>query len=85
LVTFYFLIYLKSIKANIGNFGKGGKTFAPFLFAMLFVMFIFLVAYVLVLFFLQLNLVQTLFIFGIVGLPGVIITYKALSSITIDV
>ena len=71
------------MKANIGNFGKGAKT--NIIFAMLFVMFIFLVAYVLVLFFLQLNLVQTLFIFGIIGLPGVIITFKALSSITIDV
>ena len=83
MLTFYFLIYLKQIKANIGVFGKGGNT--NLIFSGLFVMFLFLVAYVLVCFFWFLNLVQTLFIFGFVGLPGVIITYKALSSITIEV
>jgi hypothetical protein len=71
---------LKKFKANIDNLGK-----TNLIFSVLFIMFIFLVAYVLVIFFLQLNIVQTLFIFGILSVPGLIITYKALSSINIDV
>jgi len=42
-------------------------------------------SYVLVLFFVKLNIVQTLFVLGVISVPGVIISYKALSSINIDV
>lgn len=80
LLTLYFMIYLKKYKANIDNLGKTNM-----MFSVLFIMFIFLVAYILVIFFLQLNLVQTLFIFGVLMIPGLIICYKALSSINIDV
>ncbi len=42
-------------------------------------------AYVLVLFFVKLNIVQTLIVLGALSVPGVIITYKALSAITIEI
>ncbi len=42
-------------------------------------------AYVLILFFVKLNIVQTLIALGVISVPGVIITYKALSAITIEV
>jgi hypothetical protein len=71
---------LKKIKANIDNLGK-----TNYIFSVLFILFIFLVAYVLVIFFLKLNIVQTLFIFGVLTVPGLIISYKALSSINIDI
>lgn len=83
IVTFYYLIFLRNFNVNIENFSKGKKT--QTLFYILFILFILMTAYVLVLFFVKLNIVQTLFVLGVISIPGLIITYKALSSITIEV
>jgi len=83
LVTFYYLIFLRNFNGNIENFSKGKKT--QTLFYILFILFILMTAYVLVLFFIKLNIIQTLFVLGIISIPGLIITYKALSLITIEV
>jgi len=83
IVTFYYFIFLRSFNANIENFSKGKKS--ETIFSILFILFILMSAYILVLFFIKLNIIQTLFILGIISVPGVIITYKALSKITIEV
>lgn len=82
-VSIYYMVYLKGFKANIEKFSKAKKS--ETIFYLLFVLFVLMVAYVLVLFFVKLNLIQTLAVLSVILIPGTVITYKALSSITIEI
>ena len=67
---------------NLDNFPKekiGG------LFNLLFVMFVVAVAYVLILFWVKLNILQTFGIFVIMFIPGVTIVYQAMKNLNIEV
>jgi hypothetical protein len=56
-----------------------------FLFSLGFVILVLLITYIYVLFFLKLNIIQTLFAILALGLPGSIVVYKALAKHTIEV
>jgi hypothetical protein len=67
---------------NLDNFPKekmGG------LFNLLFIMFVVAVAYVLILFWIKLNILQTLGIFVIMFIPGVTIVYQAMKNLNVDI
>ena len=61
------------------------KSGANFIFSFLFVVFVLLVTYVLILFFVKLNILQTMLALLILGLPGTFVVYKALSKANIEV
>ena len=67
---------------NLDNFPKekmGG------LFNLLFIMFVVAIAYVLILFWIKLNILQTLGIFVIMFIPGVTIVYQAMKNLNVDI
>ena len=67
---------------NLDNFPKekiGG------LFNLLFVMFVIAIAYVLILFWIKLNILQTFGIFVIMFIPGVTIVYQAMKNLNVEV
>ena len=67
---------------NLDNFPKekiGG------LFNLLFVMFVIAIAYVLILFWIKLNILQTFGIFVIMFIPGVTIVYQAMKNLKVDI
>ena len=55
------------------------------LFNLLFVMFVVAVAYVLILFWVKLNILQTFGIFVIMFIPGVTIVYQAMKNLKVDI
>lgn len=77
------MIHLKKIKANLELFPRETKTGT--LFSMGFVVFLLLVAYMMILFFLKLNIIQTLIGLGMIGVPGGFVLYYALKKHTIQV
>ena len=67
---------------NLGNFPKekvGG------LFNFLFIMLVILIAYVLVLFWVKLNILQTFGIFVFLFIPGVTIVYQAMKNLKVEI
>ena len=55
------------------------------LFNLLFIMFVVAIAYVLILFWIKLNILQTLGIFFIMFIPGVTIVYQAMKNLNVDI
>ncbi len=67
---------------NLGNFPKekmGG------IFNMLFIIFVLAIAYIFVLFWMKLNILQTFGIFVVMFIPGVTIVYQAMKNLNVEI
>lgn len=82
LLAAYF-IYVQKSRANLSNFPKSSQS--GFIYNIAFVIFVMLIAYILVLFWLKLNIVQTILALLVIILPGSVVVFKAMSHINIDV
>ena len=79
---FGLLMILKASNVNVKNFPKGKSAQ---LYSLLFVLLMFVFVYVLVLFWIKLNILQTLGLFTMMAIPGAITVYKAMKNIKIDI
>jgi len=83
-ITAYYFLLIKKSKGNIDNFPHSKKK-SSFIFNLLFIIFIFLAAYIMVLFYLKLNIIQTLLCLIALAIPGSFIVFNALKHIKIEV
>lgn len=79
---FGLLLVLKASNVNVKNFPKAKSSQ---LYSLLFILLMFVFVYVLVLFWVKLNILQTLGLFTMMAIPGAITVYKAMKNIKIDI
>ena len=70
---------------NYINFGNFPKEKMGGIFNMLFIIFVLAIAYIFVLFWMKLNILQTFGIFVIMFIPGVTIVYQAMKNLNVEI
>ena len=80
LTGFGLITVLTSLKYNVSNFGG-----SSYFYSLLFIVFTLLLCYIIFLFWIKLNILQTLGIFVLLFIPWVIIVYQAMKNIKIDI
>ena len=80
LTGFGLITVLTSLKYNVSNFGG-----SSYFYSLLFIVFTLLLCYIMFLFWIKLNILQTLGIFVLLFIPGVIIVYQAMKNTKIDI
>ena len=85
IICFCFLLFGILNYNNFVNLQNFPKEKIGSLFNLLFVCFVVSIAYVLVLFWVKLNILQTFGIFVIMFIPGVTIVYQAMKNLKVDI
>ena len=81
-VCFGLLVTLKTVGVNVNNFPQGHLAK---LYSVGFVVLLSLYVYIIALFWVKLNILQTLGIFAVVFIPGAFIVYKAMKNLKIEI
>jgi len=82
-LTLIYLRYIQKFNVNLSNF-PSKDNFWNFLFAALFVVSIIILAYIYVLFWVKINIVQALFACSAIGFFALIFGYQVLTKVKID-
>lgn len=77
-----YIMFLKNIEANLDNFPKN---FNDKLYALLFILIIVIFGYLLLIFWIKLNILTTLTLIFLLSIPSSLIVYKTLAKVNIQI
>jgi len=83
LVTLIYMKYLKSNGMNFRNFPRVDKSLQ--IISFLFVFIVIFYAYLLFLFWIKLNIIQTIFILIVTSVPASIVVFKIITNVEIEI